>query len=300
MPRPAIARSKTIRPALARLGAALGLGLLLGAAAAGPAAAECGPDEAPCFVGGEYGDGVYHVLLPSGPGPFPGALVLHGYGGQAGVVIRTPVMVDTLLARGFAVVAPQGAPRREDDKGGAWNAFGAEERRDDVAFLNAVAADASSRFGIDRGRMILAGFSGGGMMTWRVACAAPASFAAYAPIAGLLWRPLPESCEGPVRMLHIHGWSDPVVPLEGRSVAGGRVVQGDLFRGLDLMREANGCARDDPDGYGMTGPFMRRSWTDCAPGSALEFAMHPGGHVAPEGWGALVADWFESLGIDPS
>lgn len=293
-PRPGAVRARRL---IAAAGLAVGLA---GGLFAGPAAAECGTGDAPCAVGGAFGDGAYHVLTPPGDGPFPGAMVLHGYGGQAAVVMRTPVMVEALLARGYAVIAPQGAARREGDKGGAWNAFGAEERRDDVAFLNAVAADAASRFRIDRGRMMLAGFSGGGMMTWRVACAAPASFAAYAPIAGLLWRPLPESCAGPVRLFHIHGWSDPVVPLEGRAVAGGRVVQGDLFRGLDLLRETNGCEGDDPDGFLVEGPFMIRRWTDCAPGSALEFALHHGGHLAPAGWGDLVADWFEALGIEPS
>ena len=110
-----------------------------------------------------------------------------------------------------------------------------------------------------------------------------------------MWRPLPDACAGPVRLHHTHGWSDPVVPIEGRSVAGGRITQGDLFRGLDLMRRANGCARDDPDEYGATGKYLIRRWTDCAQGSALEMALHPGGHRTPMGWSALALDWFEGL-----
>lgn len=94
-------------------------------------------------------------------------------------------------------------------------------------------------------------------------------------------------------MLHVHGWSDPVVPLEGRAVANGRIVQGDLFRGLDAIRAANGCARDDPDGYGARERFLVRRWTDCA-GGALEFALHPGGHVVPPGWADLALDWLET------
>ena len=111
-----------------------------------------------------------------------------------------------------------------------------------MAFLRAVLADAAARAPIDPLRALLGGFSGGGMMAWRVACDAPGAFRAYLPVAGLLWRPLPEACAGPAPMLHVHGWSDPVVPLEGRSVAGGRITQGDLFAaapewGLEAVME---------------------------------------------------------------
>ncbi|MEM7525130.1 MAG: polyhydroxybutyrate depolymerase, partial [Pseudomonadota bacterium] len=132
-----------------------------------------------------------------------------------------------------------------------------------------------------------------GMMTWRVACDAPKSFAAYAPIAGLLWRPLPASCAGPVRMQHTHGWSDPVVPIEGRSVASGRFTQGDLFKGFEVLRRASQCAKDDPDDYAETGPYLIRRWTTCAKGHELEMTLHPGGHTIPKGWTTIAIDWFE-------
>ncbi|MEM8752213.1 MAG: polyhydroxybutyrate depolymerase, partial [Pseudomonadota bacterium] len=131
------------------------------------------------------------------------------------------------------------------------------------------------------------------------ACDAPAAFAAYAPIAGLLWRPLPESCAGPAAMLHVHGWADPVVPIEGRSVGGGILTQGDLFDGLDVLRAAFGCLRDDPDEYGAEDAYLIRRWTDCAPGASLEMALHPGGHSIPKGWSDLALDWFEERAAAP-
>jgi len=134
------------------------------------------------------------------------------------------------------------------------------------------------------------------MMVWRVACDAPAAFAAYAPVAGLMWRPLPTACAGPVRLFHTHGWSDTVVPIEGRSVAGGRITQGDLFRGLDLMRAAAGCTRDDPDAYDRAGETLIRVWDDCAPGAELVLGVHPGGHSVPPDWSARTLEWFEGSG----
>jgi len=289
-------------PSIARRSAAAAL---LAAAAFGaprPAAA-CDTPQTPCEIKGDWGAGEYHLALPEGPGPHPAVFFLHGWGGVAQRTMANDGLRTSLLNRGYAVVTPQGMPRREGERGGAWNSFANPERRDDVAFLSAVAADAAARAPLDRARIIASGFSGGGMMVWRVACDAPDTFAAYAPIAGLLWRPLPQVCDGPVKMLHIHGWTDPVVPLEGRSVAGGRITQGDVFRGLDLMRDANACRKDDPDEYAQSGEnnaFWLRRWTDCAPGSALEFALFHGGHRIPKGWSGLTLDWFEALEADPS
>ncbi|PIP96360.1 MAG: polyhydroxybutyrate depolymerase [Rhodobacterales bacterium CG18_big_fil_WC_8_21_14_2_50_71_9] len=286
--RPATAAERGMKPILtmiAVLCGAAGLGL-----AAHPAHA-CPGADAPCVIEG----GAYHALAPQTPAKGM-VLFLHGYGGRSDAQIRAAGVVAPLLARGYAVAAPQGMPRRPGDKGGAWNAFADPSRRDDVAFLRAVIADARARLGLTGAPLLAAGFSGGGMMVWRLACDAPDSADAYAPVAGLMWRPLPDRCAGPVRMLHTHGWTDPVVPLEGRSVAGGRITQGDLFAGLSLMRRANGCADDNPDAYDAPGPFLRRAWTDCAPGAALAFAMHPGGHKTPEGWADMALDWFEAQG----
>ena len=252
-------------------------------------AAACGGIDAPCEIDG----GVYHFASTEDPHA-PAVMFLHGFGGTGKGIMRNKGLIKALTGRGYAVIAPQGLPWRPSQKGGSWNSFARETRRDDIAFLAMVAEDAAARHGVDRGRILLAGFSGGGMMTWRTACDAPKSFAAYAPIAGLLWRPLPDACAGPFRMQHTHGWSDPVVPIEGRSVASGRFTQGDLFRGLDILRDAMACAKDDPDAYDQSGAYLIRRWTSCAPDAGLEMALHPGGHAIPSGWSRLALDWFES------
>lgn len=249
----------------------------------------CAPGS-PCRAGG----GEYLAEAPEGAAR--GAVIfLHGHGGRAGGVIRNEALKAPFLKAGWLFIAAQGAPFREGSKGGSWNARANEARRDDVAFLSAVADDAAARFGAPRGRFLLAGFSAGGMMAWRVACDQPQSFMAYAPVSGLLWRPLPERCAGPAKLFHMHGWSDEVVPLEGRAVAGGRLVQADLFAGLALLRRSFGCEKDAPEQFAQEGAFLIRRWGGCAPGASLSFALHPLGHRTPKPWAVMALAWAEGL-----
>ena len=62
---------------------------------------------------------------------------------------------------------------------------------------------------------------------------------------------------------------------------------------LVLDCAANACADEKPTGFSTTGPFWRRVWAGRAPGSALEFALWPGGHTLPNGWADMAVDWFE-------
>jgi polyhydroxybutyrate depolymerase len=271
-----------IRP----LTAALGLCLMASAAQAG-----CNGDPAPC----QTPHGTYHLERPEGAGPRKAVMVLHGFGGSGAGTLRNRGMVGVLLARGYAVIAPDGQPRQGQTTrtGLTWD-FHPDRpaRRDEAAFLAEVADDAARRFDLDRGAMVLAGFSIGGSMVSYAACARPGDFAAYAPVAGNFWRPHPTACNGPVRLLHTHGWTDLTVPLEGRMLGSG-FAQGDVFAALSLWRETNGCTAMRPDSFATKGPFQIREWTACLPGAGLAFALHPGGHTVPKGWATLALDWFE-------
>ncbi|WP_254604106.1 hypothetical protein [Leisingera sp. ANG59] len=139
---------------------------------------------------------------------------------------------------------------------------------------------------------MLAGFSVGTFLVHYLACRDPAGFAAYAPVSGAFWRPQPERCTGPVRLLQVHGWRDEVVPLEGRVLGGGRFEQGDVFAALEAWREANGCASHAPGRAWSTNGLLRRRW-DCGPGAGIDLVLFDGGHTVPKGWAGLIADWFE-------
>jgi len=252
--------------------------------------ASCGDTENAC----ETESGEYHIELPEVDNP-PLVVFLHGYGGSGAGTMRNRGMVDPLLERGYAVMAPEALER--PDRGGtkSWNFYPGFGDRDETTFLSDVVADAAARFGIDSDRVVLGGFSAGGFMVNYLACEAPETFSAYVPVSGGFWRPHPEACAGPVRMFHTHGWTDNVVPLEGRLLGGGRYHQGDIFAGLEIWRIANECVDTKPSGFSTTGQFMRRNWMGCAEGSALEFALFPGGHTVPAGWADMMVDWYEGL-----
>jgi polyhydroxybutyrate depolymerase len=253
------------------------------------AAADCNGAAEPCRLA----NGTYHIVLPDGAkGPVPAILLLHGYGGEGVGTIRNKGMVDLMLGRGYAVIAPDGQPR-ENGEGRSWG-FHPERpsKRDETAFLIAVADDAAVRFGLKRDEMLLAGFSIGGSMTSYVACQAPAAFAAYAPVAGSFWRPHPSSCAGPVRLLHTHGKADQTVPLLGREIMPD-FVQGNVFEAMEIWRVTNGCASADPDRTDSLGIYTVQHWETCLPGTDLDFALHEGGHSIPKGWAKMAMDWFE-------
>lgn len=276
------------------LGAAFGAAFVT--VSAGAVEAGCGEQEAACEIAG----GSYHAVLPAS-GPPKGALVfLHGWGSSGQGSLRLSGMVRTFTEAGYAVIAPNGTPR-QGRSGRGW-AFHPDFPgvRDEAAFLQDVKADAAARFGVPSEQVLLAGFSIGGSMTSYTACAAPDAFAAYAPVGGGFWRPHPDRCAGPVRVLHTHGWTDGTVPLEGRAVRGAdaldpaALVQGDMFEGLQIWRRANQCRNHMPQTRSAEGPFWTRTWTDCAEGSALSFALHPGGHAMPRGWAEMALAWFEA------
>ncbi|MEV8467695.1 alpha/beta fold hydrolase [Fluviibacterium sp. DFM31] len=263
-------------------------------ALAGTPAAACPDPALACQVKG----GAYHIALPEGTtGPVPALIWLHGLGGSGASSIRAATVAQPFLDRGWAVIAPNGSPMTTRPSGYRWNFSGrGDDPRDEAAFLDAVRADAVARFGIDGARVVLGGFSNGAFMATYVACDTPEAFAAYVPVAGTFWRPHPESCQGPVRLLQTHGWRDTTVPLEGRPLRGGRALQGNVFEALGIWRAANGCPRPDASFSAREGSFLLRRWSGCAPGTALEFALFDGGHTVPEGWADLVLDWIETRG----
>jgi polyhydroxybutyrate depolymerase len=234
--------------------------------------------EAPgaCKVAG----GRYHVAWPPGVSrdkTVPAVVALHSYKGSGLGLIKSGKMIKTILARGYAVITPEGI-------NGSWQFRGGG--RDDVAFIRAVADDAAKRGNIARGRMMLVGFSVGGSMVAYVACRSPSAFKAYAPVSGNFWKPEPTGCAGPVNYLHTHGSADTTMPIAGRSVGNG-MRQANLLDSLATLARASGC--DDANKTSTT----TRSWKGC--NSSFRLVMHGGGHSVPRFWAGTALDWFSGL-----
>ncbi|WP_191059595.1 alpha/beta hydrolase family esterase [Geminicoccus harenae] len=217
---------------------ALRLLVMLGWLAWSGTASACPGGAKPCEVEG----GSYLMLLPLAgqDGPPPVLLHLHGWGGNAAAVLQAGFSQE-FLARGFVVIAPQGLQSRPGGRTDWSVGDGQPHPRDDRAFVGRVLDDAARRFGLDRGRVLLSGFSRGASMAWDIACQEPAMALAYAPVAGGFWQKQPTTCMGPVRLLHTHGFADATVPLEGRVLRGGALAQADIFAGLALWRRVDGC-----------------------------------------------------------
>jgi len=268
---------------------------LMSFAATGAAACS---DDTPCPVG----ERAYYIALPSvSDRPAPAVVFVHGFGGSGKGALRNRDMVNAFTARGYAVIAADGVPRAGGN-GRSWGFHPRSPRQaQDIAYLQNIRDHAVAQFNLDADRIILAGFSIGGSMTAYTACAAPESFAAYAPLGGNFWRPHPNECIGPVKMLHTHGWSDGTVPLEGRVVNNvdrtetNAFAQGDIGYAILLWRETNECETYQPKKFDTSGPFWKRTWTNCAEGSELTFALFSGGHIIPKAWPDMVADWAEAL-----
>jgi len=263
----------------------LGLSIAIGGTAADAAC----DDEGMCTF--EDG-GSYHIRTPdTAEGEaIPAVVFLHGFGSSGEGALRMRGTVKALQDRGYAVIAPDGARRADGRR--SWNFFPGWEGRDETAFLQSVVDDAKERFDVDPERVVLAGFSAGGFMVNYLACETPDMFAAYAPVAGGFWRPQPSECNGPIRLHHTHGWSDTVVPLEGRYLRNGTFQQGDIYAGLEVWRDALGCETHAPSRVWSEDKDHVRQWS-CGDDSEIRFTLHPGGHAIPQGWADKMVDWFE-------
>lgn len=268
--------------ALRRLAAAAVLAVLGSAPAvligSGPALA-CGPDT-DCMVGSRS----YRIALPEGPGPHGAIVYMHGWGGTSRDVMGDPNLRRIARELNVALVAPA-----SDGRG--WqlrNSPGGIASDDaELAFFDALVEDLG-RSGIDRTRLMAAGFSVGGMAVWTLACHEPKQFAAYVSVAGTFWAPMPTDCVGdPVDLLHIHGETDRTVPFTGRSVGGGR--QGRVADAIALFTAAGHYGAPEP--MASLGGDERLSCTDeTAPdGHRLVLCRHPGDHSIDVRW--IAAGW---------
>lgn len=234
-----------------------------------PPAPACGPDS-DCMVG----DRTYRIAMPGdhdGSTPVGALIWAHGYRGSAAGAMRNGSLRRMVSDAGLALIAAQGidgswdlpnGPRTMDSTGAA-----------EFAYFDAVLADAGSRFGLDRDRIVAAGFSAGGMMVWNLACLHPAPFAGFVPMSGTFWLKPPATCAAPATsIVHIHGDADRTVPLDGRPI--GPTRQGKVSDALALYRDFGrfGGARDR-----TAGDLSCRVEANPT-GEILEFCRFDGGH----------------------
>lgn len=226
----------------------------------------------------EVRDGVYRIVLPQdreSQGKIGAIFFFHGFTGSSLETATHTELAAVAQKQGVALVAPEGL-------GGRWSFPGVgEPQRDEIAYVERVIEDAVRRFNLDPERLMASGFSLGGSMVWYLACRTPGRFAAFAPIAGAFWEPIPQSCAGPrPKIMHFHGLTDTTVPIGGRMVRSGR-QQADLYK--SLARIAPACAIST-SADAKADALSCRVASGCPAQAHLELCLHPGGHDLNAEW----------------
>lgn len=160
------------------------------------------------------GDRSYRIDLPANAQGAPVIIGLHGGGGSADQFARSSGLSRPANRQGYAVIYPEGTGRAATWNGGYCCGSAQRNRVDDMAFLDAVIADATRRFGLNPERLYLTGMSNGAIMAETYAARHPGRVRAVAGVAGTMDTGRIR-VKGPVPLLHIHGTADALVPYAG-------------------------------------------------------------------------------------
>jgi poly(3-hydroxybutyrate) depolymerase len=109
----------------------------------------------------------------------------------------------------------------------------------DIDFILAIIDEMVDRYGIDRDRVYLSGFSMGGMMTYYAATKIADKIAAFAPVSGYLMGGPDTNSSRPIPIIHTHGTADDVVSYNGVATC------------LNAWIARNGC----PETAQVTNPY---------------------------------------------
>jgi polyhydroxybutyrate depolymerase len=237
----------------------------------------------------------YVAHIPDGaaigaPLTLPVLVVLHGAGGNATKAELATGLSDYAQSDEFIVVYPSGTQVADVPGQLGWNADGccgapAATGVDDVGFIAAVLDDIESEYAVDTERIYVAGFSNGGMMTYRLSCELGDRIAGIAVVAGAF---NVAECDSDAHtdVLIVHGTDDQTVPYRG-----GPTNERTAARFGQWMNSSVGDAtrtwmsRNDCDSRPVTnvdGSVTRETYEGCDDGSRLTVVTLSGGaHVWP-------------------
>ncbi|MGC8824568.1 MAG: carbohydrate-binding protein [Bacteroidales bacterium] len=134
----------------------------------------------------------------------PLLISMHGYNQDINYQKNQTQWETIAKENNFVVVYPAGLNNSWDISGNT-----------DIDFILAIIDEMVNRYGIDRERVYLSGFSMGGMMTYYAATKIADKIAAFAPVSGYpLWNSNISSSR-PVPIIHVHGTADDVVAYSG-------------------------------------------------------------------------------------
>jgi polyhydroxybutyrate depolymerase len=141
---------------------------------------------------------------------------------------------------------------------------------DEAAFMRQILKDLDSIASIDPKRIYTTGFSMGGMFAFWLTYEMPDTFAAVAPVAGVL---LDNPCQPsqPVSIIQVNGKSDTLVPYGGGlgDFMSGTINFPPVEQGIATWTQLDGCTGSaQSEKQGTIGTLT--DYTSCKAGSAVE------------------------------
>lgn len=174
--------------------------------------------------------------VPAGAGPFPTILALHGWGASAHDLLG---IAPHVLGGEVLFVCPEGPMSLEvapGQRGHGWFPLSGGGEVEPAAIvgargvLEAFVEDALALYPIDPTRLVILGFSQGGVMAYDLALGRPERFAALVALSS--WLPdavvegLPQSeVRSALPTLLIHGSQDPMIAIDNARQARARLEQ---------------------------------------------------------------------------
>ncbi|TAJ96656.1 hypothetical protein EPO44_13115 [bacterium] len=168
---------------------------------------------------------IHTIFEPQGEGPHPTILALHGWGANAMDLLG---LAPYLCGGRFLVICPQGpveVPMGPGALGYGWFPLRLDEPPDIPAILSAgehlqkFLDYALTRYPIDRGKLVVLGFSQGGVMAYSLGLGGPGRFAALVALSTWLPKELADSFSNPSDdqrppTLVQHGSGDELIEVE--------------------------------------------------------------------------------------
>ncbi len=218
-----------------------------------------------------------HLASSYGKQPQPLVLLFHGYSWTSQIMEQNTGMDKEADKAGFVLVYPQGV-----DSPPSWNAgvgaYGPTGDADDIQFTRDMLQSLEQNYCVDTHHVYISGFSLGGGMAYRLACALSDKLAAVATVSGAYY-PIPEGCHPtrPLPIMEIHGYADPLAPYAGNVNTRMGAVQ-DYLNGW-LARDS--CT-GNPETFFQQGDVTGLQWTKCANNTIVRhYRISDGLHTWP-------------------
>jgi polyhydroxybutyrate depolymerase len=206
-------------------------------------------------------------------------VVLHQEGGTpSGVAAETALA--GLREQGATLAYPAGVDQSWD--AGACCGTPKKSGVDDVAFLEAVFADASRQAPVDPDRTALVGYSSGGMLTYRYVCDRPGTLAVAVVVSGSLESPCGDSITTP-EVLALHGKADGTIGFDRpKFIKALGLAPRPVVSTLGILTRSAGCRKATTTKQGNA---EVRRWDGCRGGDVQAQIVEGVGH----GWAKLDA-----------